>query len=267
MFDEVLKFGSYIVDALRTYPAPVSIYLPPAAELRGGAWVVLDPQINPAQIEMYADPSARGGVLEPSGTVEIKYRQRELLRTIRRLDPVLQQLRDRKQQEEREAFLMPIYQQVALAFAELHDTPGRMLAKGVIRDIVPWHTARSFFFHRFCRRLAVQSLQRRVQEAYPRFVPPSSAPVDLRDLLAISEHGRSLLAQHESAWTSDAAVTSWIESHAAQLDTFVADLRRQHFAEQVATLLGDGSALDSFLSVISPELKRQILEKLRKELC
>lgn len=44
----------------------------PNGELRGGAWVVLDPSINPEQMEMYADEEARGGVLEPEGIVEIK---------------------------------------------------------------------------------------------------------------------------------------------------------------------------------------------------
>jgi len=29
-----------------------------------GAWVVVDPLINPTQIEMYADQTSRGGVLE-----------------------------------------------------------------------------------------------------------------------------------------------------------------------------------------------------------
>ena len=37
MFDEVLKFGAFIVDALVGYTQPVFIYLPPFAELRGGA--------------------------------------------------------------------------------------------------------------------------------------------------------------------------------------------------------------------------------------
>ena len=32
-------------------------------------WVVVDSQINPAAIEMYADPAGRGGVLEPEGMV------------------------------------------------------------------------------------------------------------------------------------------------------------------------------------------------------
>ena len=54
-----------IVDNLRVYTQPVFMYLPPGAELRGGAWVVVDTTINPDAIEMYADPDARGGVLEP----------------------------------------------------------------------------------------------------------------------------------------------------------------------------------------------------------
>lgn len=43
---------------------------------------------------------------------------------------------DRKELEtklkEREEFLIPIYHQVAMQFADLHDTPGRMQEKGVI---------------------------------------------------------------------------------------------------------------------------------------
>lgn len=34
--------------------------------------------------------------------------------------------------KEREEFLIPIYHQVAVQFADLHDTPGRMQEKGVI---------------------------------------------------------------------------------------------------------------------------------------
>ena len=50
MYDEVLKFGAYIVDALRKYEQPVLVYIPPYAELRGGAWVVVDPTINAAYV-------------------------------------------------------------------------------------------------------------------------------------------------------------------------------------------------------------------------
>ena len=54
MYNEVLKYGAMIVDSLRVYKQPVFIYLPPHGELRGGAWVVVDPTINPDHMEMYA---------------------------------------------------------------------------------------------------------------------------------------------------------------------------------------------------------------------
>lgn len=59
MYDQVLKFGSYIVDGLRQYKQPILIYIPLCAELRGGSWVVLDASINPLCIEIYADKDSR----------------------------------------------------------------------------------------------------------------------------------------------------------------------------------------------------------------
>ena len=47
MYDEVLKQGSKIVDGLSAYKQPVFICIVPNGKLRGGAWVVLDPTINP----------------------------------------------------------------------------------------------------------------------------------------------------------------------------------------------------------------------------
>lgn len=59
MYEQMLKFGAYIVDGLRLFKQPVLIYIPPCAELRGGSWVVLDSTINPLYIEMYADKESR----------------------------------------------------------------------------------------------------------------------------------------------------------------------------------------------------------------
>lgn len=39
MYNEVLKYGSYIVDALVKYEQPIFVYIPPFSELRGGSWV------------------------------------------------------------------------------------------------------------------------------------------------------------------------------------------------------------------------------------
>lgn len=45
MFNEVLKYGSYIVDALVKFEQPIFVYIPPFGELRGGSWVCLLPSI------------------------------------------------------------------------------------------------------------------------------------------------------------------------------------------------------------------------------
>lgn len=81
MYDELLKQGAKIVDGLVNYRQPVFVYIVPNGELRGGAWVVLDPSINPEHMEMHADVDARAGVLEPEGIIEIKMRRDKIVWT------------------------------------------------------------------------------------------------------------------------------------------------------------------------------------------
>jgi len=166
---EVLKFGSMIVDALRECTNPVYIYIPPHGELRGGSWVVLDPTINMEEMELYADPDSRGGILEPSGIAEIKFRDADQLAVMHRNDPQLQTLDSelemidsvdvgaqdalKDQIKAREAVLKPVYLQAATEFCDLHDKTGRMKAKEVIRDAVPWERSREYFYHRANRRM------------------------------------------------------------------------------------------------------------------
>ncbi|MCE3050605.1 Acetyl-CoA Carboxylase [Datura stramonium] len=70
LFEGILQAGSTIVENLRTYKQPVFVYIPMMGELRGGAWVVVDSKINSDHIEMYAERTARGNVLEPEDAVE-----------------------------------------------------------------------------------------------------------------------------------------------------------------------------------------------------
>ncbi|EDV27057.1 uncharacterized protein TRIADDRAFT_22916, partial [Trichoplax adhaerens] len=182
MFDEILKFGSYIVDALREYKQPILIYIPPCGELRGGAWVVLDPTINPNYMEMYADKESRGGVLEPEGTVAIKFKKKDIIKTMNRLDANYASLstaclnKDLKAEErkkleneklERENFLAPMYHEAAVMFADLHDTAGRMREKGVIREILDWKTSRRYFYWRLKRLLAEHEIKQLISAANP----------------------------------------------------------------------------------------------------
>uniref|UniRef100_A0A8C0ZVG8 acetyl-CoA carboxylase n=1 Tax=Castor canadensis TaxID=51338 RepID=A0A8C0ZVG8_CASCN len=224
MYDQVLKFGAYIVDGLRQYRQPVLIYIPPYAELRGGSWVVLDSTINPLCIEMYADKESRGGVLEPEGTVEIKFRKKDLVKAMRRTDPACRKLveqlgeqepqlpeQDRKDLEgrlkAREELLLPIYHQVAVQFADLHDTPGRMLEKGVISDVLEWRTARAFLYWRLRRRLLEDQVKQEVLRA--------SAELS-------HDHVQSMLrrwfVESEGAvkaylWDNNQVVVQWLEQH------------------------------------------------------
>lgn len=42
----------------------------------------------------------------------------------------------------REKTLLPLYNQIALQFADLHDRPNRMKAKGAIREALVWSESR-----------------------------------------------------------------------------------------------------------------------------
>uniref|UniRef100_A0A667YIW6 acetyl-CoA carboxylase n=1 Tax=Myripristis murdjan TaxID=586833 RepID=A0A667YIW6_9TELE len=224
MYDQVLKFGAYIVDGLREFHQPVLVYIPPHAELRGGSWVVIDPTINPLCMELYADRESRGGVLEAEGTVEIKFRRKDLVKTMKRLDSVYASLVEQlgkasfphreleSKLRAREEFLLPIYHQVAVQFVDLHDTPGRMQEKGVITDILDWKNVRSFFYWRLRRLLLEQVVKCEILQANK----------DLSD-----GHIQSMLRRwfvetegtvKAYLWDNNQAVVEWLEKHLSKED-------------------------------------------------
>lgn len=210
--------GSLIVDGLSSYKAPVFVYIVPNGELRGGAWVVLDPTINAnGMMEMYvvslllwlskfrycfdryADNTARAGVLEPEGVVEIKLKKDKIKALMSQNDVAYNRLEKEsknqtlsvaERQEKSEAlearadFLIPIFTQIANHFADLHDGAIRMKAKGVIREALDWSSSRNFFYQRLRRRLVEEDLLSQITAADPtldrnerlyilsQFVPP-----------------------------------------------------------------------------------------------
>ncbi|CAI4584308.1 AIF_collapsed_G0031690.mRNA.1.CDS.1 [Saccharomyces cerevisiae] len=111
MFNEVLKYGSFIVDALVDYKQPIIIYIPPTGELRGGSWVVVDPTINADQMEMYTKP---GHMYR----LDDKYRELRSQLSNKSLAPELHQ-QISKQLADRERELLPIYGQMGLPFTDL----------------------------------------------------------------------------------------------------------------------------------------------------
>ena len=288
LFEGVLQAGSLIVDALRAYRQPAFVYLPPGAELRGGAWVVVDAQINADRIEMYADPAARGGVLEPEGLVEIKFRAPELLQAMGRLDPRVAALRRecaaaaaaaggggppsaaaaaavealgraRAALAEREAALLPSYRQVATAFADMHDTPVRMVAKGVLRGIVPWRRARAFLALRLKRRLAEDELAKHVAAA-DSGLSRSRARALLRSWCESSGGGAAELdAGASSPWDDDRAFLTWASSPAggAAVAAGLRQLRAAAAAAAVANAADSAEGRDGLVAALEALLRAE----------
>ena len=253
MYGEILKFGSFIVDNLRTYTSPVFVYIPPNGELRGGAWVVVDPTINEAMMEMYAEDTARGGILEPPGICDVKFRKPDLLKTMHRQDAKLQQLSSelkvaeeslaeaeadslRKQIAARENALLPLYVQVSYEFADLHDRPGRMQAKGVIRDCVPWEKARGYFYWRVRRRLAQDALVKQLKDADASLT--HAAGVEM------------LKGWCDVDWEDDQAVLSWFESGAAKIEAGITEYKTEAIGKTVSELL-DGLSDEAKAKVVA----------------
>lgn len=202
----------------------------------------MDPTINPTHMEMYADEDGRGGVLEPEGIVGIKYRRDKQLETMARLDQTYAdlkaQLTDKSltadQQSdikvkltERESLLLPIYSQISLQFADLHDRTGRMKAKNVIRAPLQWKNARRFFYWRLRRRLNEESLIRKM------------ASVSTKELLA-----RPAILARLQAWsnvpdfeTNDRAVSTWYEENRKTVQAKIDAIKSDGVAFDVAALL------------------------------
>ncbi|KAH9992441.1 acetyl CoA carboxylase [Russula vinacea] len=264
MYDEVLKQGSKIVDGLSAYKQPVSVYIVPNGELRGGAWVVLDPSINAeGQMEMYTDIEARAGVLEPEGVIEIKMRRDKITQLMERMDSPYAALKNlskdtSKTPEERadaveslgkrEALLQPTYKQIALLYADLHDRAGRMEAKGCAKPVV-WKESRRYFYWATRARLARSNALSQFAAAGP------SQSREYREQLLNDLSGVSGKSDHRTAAEA-------LEN--LDLSSAIAQLKGEHVAQQ---LLGDRKSLiDGFVRLVdclSEDEKATVLAALR----
>ncbi|XP_051124639.1 acetyl-CoA carboxylase 1-like [Andrographis paniculata] len=282
LFEGILQAGSTIVENLRVYQQPVFIYIPMMGELRGGAWVVIDSKINPDHIEMYAEKTAKGNVLEPEGLIEIKFRNRELLQCMGRLDPQLINLKSRLQEagttaaaedlkrqiKARENKLLPLYTQIATKFAELHDTSLRMAAKGVIEEVVEWSKSRSFFYQRLHRRVVEDALIKTVKDAAGQLLDYKSARDTIRRWFLNSE----IAGRNEGSWMDDEAFFSW-QVDAKNYEDKLQELRVQKMLLQLSDM-GNSSAglrtlsraLSNFLKTTDPSVRDQFAEDLREVL-
>ncbi|KAJ6352844.1 hypothetical protein OIU76_001957 [Salix suchowensis] len=261
LFEGILQAGAAIVENLRTYKQPVFVYIPMMGELRGGAWAVLDSKINSDHIEMYADRTAKGNVLEPEGMIEIKFRTKDLLECMGRLDQQLINLKARLQEasnsapydrmvdslqqqiQTREKQLLPVYTQIATKFAELHDSSLRMEAKGVIREVVDWDRSRLFFCRRLCRRIAECSLVKDILQEAEKM---------LGWMMKHSSHGRMIQGNYEAKLQ--------------ELRVQKVLLRLTNIGESLSDLKALPQGLAALLSKVEPSSREQLVDELRKVL-
>jgi acetyl-CoA carboxylase/biotin carboxylase 1 len=263
MAQAILKEGAKIVDGLSSYKQPVIVYLVPNGELRGGAWVELDPSINPEYMSMFVDNESRGGVLEPEGIVEVKYRKPKQQATMARLDPEYAQLKAAAEVptlsaeeksaavaklETREKHLVPSYQSIAIEFADLHDRSGRMKAKA---DCVPcdWENSRRAIYWSLRRKLGEVRVMKKLAAANPD--------------LSYADR-KALLAELVPEVGEDNEVAAFIEKSGDAIEAYVQSVKDAWVAETIVGWAGsnqDGvlGGLRAILAGMSPEQRKDML--------
>lgn len=158
----------------------------------------------------------------------------------------------------RQKALLPVYLQVARQFADMHDTPARMHAKGVLRGVVPWREARSFFAQRLKRRLAEAALVRQLaladnsiahHEAVAMVGTWASDGVGggMNGSIGASASGSRALSASRA---TDGAFLSWVQSSAGQakVEAELRGLRSAAAARVVHDMLASPGGKEEFLS-------------------
>lgn len=159
--------------------------------------------------------------------MEIKFRRKDLLKAMRRIDRVYADLTEKlaspelSEQEQkdlearrraREEFLLPMYHQVAVQFVDLHDTPGRMQEKGAITDILDWKSARCFFYWRLRRLLLEETAKAEILKANAELSDGHVQSMLRRWFVETEGTVKAYL------WDNNQAVVEWLEKHLAKED-------------------------------------------------
>lgn len=106
----------------------------------------------------------------------------------------------------REQLLQPMYHQVAVHFADLHDTPERMLEKGVISEIIPWKKARRMLYWRLRRNLLEGEAINDVLSTQPSL--GVGTVISMLRRWFVEDRG----ATESYLWDQDEAVSKWLIS-------------------------------------------------------
>jgi acetyl-CoA carboxylase/biotin carboxylase 1 len=168
---------------------------------------------------------------------------------------------------EREQLLGPIYQQIALQFADLHDRAGRMEAKGTIRMPLQWKNARRFFYWRLRRRLSEEVLLKKLNSSLAGgVVPATTAPSTQREQnLATLKNWSGLLDVEFDK--DDRKVAEWYESHRKEVYAKIDAVKTEAVSKRVAELLmgnkeGGLKGVREVLSLVPTSEREQLVKYL-----
>jgi len=134
-----------------------------------------------------------------------------------------------KKLRDRENILGPIYRQISITFADLHDTPGRMLTKDVIQKVLEWKSCRKFFYWRLRRLLAQDQIIKQMMSK-------SNDKIEYKDTLkllkewfdeaSLSNSSQSLFNDKkfgEKNWENNEFVALWLENRVSNTESFITD--------------------------------------------
>jgi acetyl-CoA carboxylase/biotin carboxylase 1 len=125
----------------------------------------------------------------------------------------------------REKVLYPLYTQIALQFADLHDRPSRMKAKGTIRDSLVWSESRRYFYWRLRRRLQEEESLKRLTVAKPS--------LSREDRLRMIH---STIASESIDLENDQAVALALEKYKSAIEAQVKASRADTITETILTM-------------------------------
>ncbi|NXJ73388.1 ACAC carboxylase, partial [Trogon melanurus] len=165
----------------------------------------------------------------------------------------------------REEFLVPIYHQVAMQFADLHDTPGRMQEKGVITDVLDWKTSRTFFYWRLRRLLLEDVVKKKIHDANPELTDGQIQAMLRRWFVEVEGTVKAYL------WDSNKDLVEWLEKQLTEeegvrsvVEENIKYISRDYILKQIRSLVQANPevAMDSIVHMtqhISPTQRAEIV--------
>ena len=189
----------------------------------------------------------------------------------KKIDDEIQQLE--KQLQQRENALTPIYHQISVTFADLHDTPGRMLNKRVINDIIEWKTSRTFFYWRLRRLLAQGNL---VKEIMAKANIAFEAALNLlKNWYDEASKLKQKSNTKEFNWSNNEAVALWLEAESNEPTSYYNEklkhLKHDHILGQIKEIIETHPdiALESIsylVELTSKEKIKEVIELLNRKM-